>query len=72
MLQSNMTCIALVTVCFFTGQAKLAQGALATIATLVLLGDAILGTALFYAHNKNEILKQFSIIKTILPKSRIE
>jgi len=73
MLQSNVSCIALVTISLCTGQAKGEETLFATISTIVMLTDAILGTAIFFAHNKDEILKQFSFVKTLpIPRSQIE
>lgn len=73
MLQSNVSCIALVTVSLCTGQATGAAALFATASTIVMLADAILGTAIFYAHNRDEIFKQLSFVKTLpIPRSRIE
>lgn len=52
-----MACIALVAVSICTGQVNTEGAAFASIATYVMLADAILGTAIFYCQNKEEIKK---------------
>lgn len=73
MLQSNVGCIALVLISLCTGQAKGQEALFATISTFVMLADAVLGTAIFFAHNKDEIIKQFSFVKRLpFPKAKLE
>lgn len=58
-----MTCVAFATIGFFSSLTG--EGAYATLAILVILADALLGTAIFVSLNKKEIMQQFAFVEKI-------
>lgn len=61
MLQSNVACVALAAVglSYTNGQI------VAIMSASLILADAVLGTAIFYSQNKEEISKQFAFVKKL-------
>lgn len=62
MLQSNVACVALA----FVGlNYTSGQSSIAIMSAALIIADAILGTAIFYTQNSDEIIKQFAFVKKL-------
>jgi len=69
MIQSNMSCVALSTILMF----QKTNGIFAALSLVLLIVDAILGSAIFVAQNKQAMLKQVQLVNKIqCPTDKIE
>jgi hypothetical protein len=62
MLQSNVACVALA---FVALNYTSGESFIANLSAAFIIVDAILGTAIFYAQNSAEIMKQFAFVKKL-------
>jgi hypothetical protein len=62
MLQSNVACVALagISLSYASGESMVG-----IISVAMIVADAVLGTAIFFAQNRDEIIKQFAFVKKL-------
>jgi NhaP-type Na+/H+ or K+/H+ antiporter len=61
MLQSNISCIALA----FVAVSYTSGPTVGAFSAAMIIADAIIGCALFYAQNKEEVINQFAFVKKL-------
>jgi len=62
MAQSNMACVSLAAISIFT---QLGQGFVPTLSCIALIGDSVIGTAIFYFLNQQSVNRQINLVRKL-------